>query len=169
MFAQQRGFQGSSLTGNNRVNWFLMRHSFYKLHIYIFLQPIPFYGISKSYAHAFRYTRQEYSFKRGFIQIQKHLGSPVTGSQKISGILFSFPICLISLFGSFFLHYPTIKKQDFNFLSLYVFFLGKKPSYFYSCHAFETTICEFTWYITYKMFMVSVQMMGWLPFWRSIW
>ena len=24
------GFQGSSLTGNNRVNWFLMRHSFYK-------------------------------------------------------------------------------------------------------------------------------------------
>ena len=26
----REGFQGSSLTGNNRVNWFLMRHSFYK-------------------------------------------------------------------------------------------------------------------------------------------
>lgn len=38
------GFQGSSLTGNNRVNWFLMRHSFYKFprhisSIYTFLWP----------------------------------------------------------------------------------------------------------------------------------
>ena len=48
------------------------------------------------------------------------------------------------------------RKQDFNFLSLYIFFLGKKPSYFYSCHAFETTICEFTWYITYKMYVYGI-------------
>ena len=94
--------------------------------------------------------------RRVFIQIQKHLGSPVTSSQKISGILLSsFPIRLISLFGSFFA-LPYQENKTLISLACIFFFLGKRPSYFYSCHAFETTICEFTWYITYKMYVYGI-------------
>ena len=54
--------------------------------------------------------KSEATWKKRYKMQQKHLSSPVTGSQKISGILLSFPIRSISLFGSFFaLHYQETR------------------------------------------------------------